>query len=186
LKHIESTDPLAKVLIYCQWDALKGKLLSALRAVKLGCLTLDGNPKQIASAVEQFSKQGKSTSSTGTQNIKGNSFILLCSLEHKAAGLNLQVANHVMFVHPFFSPITDRPASWEAQAVGRVLRPGQMRQVCIWRFVALDTIEQELLVRNNTTSWRDHYSPRSTAQQGEDAVSVSVSNTSNSFHDQKC
>lgn len=153
LKHIQQGDPTAKVLIYCQWDALKIKLMHAFREVQLGCLTLDGNPKQIASAVDRFSKAGSSNASD---------FILLCSLEHKAAGLNLQVANHVMFVHPFFSPIADRPTSWEAQAVGRVLRPGQKRQVTIWRFVALETIEQELLVRNNTSSWRDHCIPRST------------------------
>ena len=159
LKHIHCTDPSAKVLIYCQWDALKSKLLTAFRdVVQLGCLTLDGNPKQIASAVQLFSKPGNTTLVTcSSDNDKDSSFILLCSLEHKAAGLNLQIANHVFFVHPFFSPLADRPASWEAQAVGRVLRPGQARQVTIWRFVALETIEQELLVRNNTHTWREHY-----------------------------
>ena len=153
LKHIESTDPLAKVLLYCQWDALKVKLLNALRDADLGCISLDGNPKQIASAVELFSLKNSTRR-------KNNKFILVCSLEHKAAGLNLQSANHVMFVHPFFSPIPDRVSSWEAQAVGRVLRPGQERLVTIWRFIALETIEQELLVRNNTSTWRDHYDPR--------------------------
>jgi SNF2 family DNA or RNA helicase len=83
---------------------------------------------------------------------------MLCSLELKAAGLNLQFANHIMFVHPFYSPNEKQANSWEAQAIGRLLRIGQENQVNIWRFISLDTIDQELLIRKNLNSgWKDHF-----------------------------
>jgi SNF2 family DNA or RNA helicase len=139
IKQIRTKDSTAKILIYSQWDALKVKLSAALgdRLTAGSVIDLGGNPKQIAAAIEKFS------------GAHSSSFVLLCSLEHKAAGLNLQCANHVMLVHPFFSEHTDHPMSWEAQAIGRVLRPGQKRPVTIWRFLANQTIEQEIRVRQN-------------------------------------
>jgi hypothetical protein len=70
----------------------------------------------------------------------------VCSLQKKAAGMNLQCANHVLLVHPFFAPNREHAAAWEAQAIGRVLRPGQAKTVHVHRFLALGTIEQELVV----------------------------------------
>ena len=69
----------------------------------------------------------------------------------------LQVANHLIFVHPFHSLNNHQRSAWEAQAIGRVLRQGQTRQVTIWRFVSMGTMEQELLVQGNLREWKKHF-----------------------------
>ena len=61
--------------------------------------------------------------------------------------MNLQRANHVVFVHPFVAKTESFAAAWEAQAVGRCHRPGQTRQVHVHRFVALRTLEHEIRIR---------------------------------------
>ena len=47
-------------------------------------VALAGGPQQTAAAVAKFTADA------------GAAFVLLCSLEHRAAGLNLQAANHVV------------------------------------------------------------------------------------------
>jgi SNF2 family DNA or RNA helicase len=141
LQRIRSEDPSAKVLVYCQWDTLKLKLLNAFREFKVGCLSLEGNPMQLKNTLERFQDP---------QNLAD--FVLLCSLDRKAAGTNLQCASHVVFVHPFFARNQHRCRAWEAQAVGRSLRPGQTRAVHVYRFTMLQTIEQELRVHSAMSS----------------------------------
>lgn len=63
--------------------------------------------------------------------------VLLVPLLSGNYGLNLQVANHVIFLEP--------PERWDAnaQAVGRVHRFGQHNQVLITHLVAADTHEEQ-------------------------------------------
>jgi hypothetical protein len=137
--------------------------MEAFLSFNFPCVSLEGGPEQLRSIIEKFQKgksanSGTSTiaSSFGLQSRPSSSSnvgssagaqqpsIMLCSLELKAAGLNLQCANHVIFVHPFFSSRADQASAWDAQAIGRVLRPGQLKNVNIWRFVTLETVEQDL------------------------------------------
>jgi SNF2 family DNA or RNA helicase len=52
------------------------------------------------------------------------------------ASLNLTVANCVHLVEPQWNPAV------EEQAVARVLRIGQTREVTVFRYVTMNTIEQ--------------------------------------------
>ena len=63
--------------------------------------------------------------------------VLLMPLLSGNYGLNLQVANHVIFLEP--------PERWDAnkQAIGRVHRFGQLNQVVITHLVAADTHEEQ-------------------------------------------
>jgi len=153
---ILAQDATAKILVYCQWDSLKRKLVEAFTEYKLNFITLEGKPELLKVQIEKFQSVPICSDSYGFMQHFPN--IMLCSLELKAAGLNLQAANHVLFVHPFFSKNPHQAAAWEAQAIGRVLRPGQVNEVNIWRFVALDTVEQELLVKRNIAQWKTHFS----------------------------
>jgi SNF2 family DNA or RNA helicase len=146
LKDIHKNDPKAKCLVYCQWDSLKNKVLEAFRKFGIGCLTLEGGPIQLRTVIDKF----EAPSNT-------DDFVLMCSLQKKAAGTNLQCANHVLFVHPFFARSDEQCMAWEAQAIGRVQRYGQTKQVHIHRFVALHTIEQELLIESRSGGWKKYF-----------------------------
>ncbi|KAJ7197626.1 P-loop containing nucleoside triphosphate hydrolase protein [Mycena pura] len=96
--------------------------------------------------IKQFSKNDSSTPR-----------VMLISLAAGAVGLNLTVANHVFIMdpclvagagaNPFNSSnilITQQP-SIEHQAVDRVNRIGQTKEVHVFRLVAKDTIEDKVL-----------------------------------------
>lgn len=68
--------------------------------------------------------------------------VLILTVQDSAAGLNLQHANHIILGHPLLS------YGDEKQAIGRAIRPGQKRNVTIWRFVVRDTLEEQLYQRN--------------------------------------
>ena len=77
-------------------------------------------------------------------NEKITALVLNASAE-TAAGLNLQNANHVIFLSPL---LRDQQYSYEAtmaQAVGRVRRHGQQKEIHVYRIVALDTIDVDIL-----------------------------------------
>ena len=64
--------------------------------------------------------------------------ILILTAEDGAAGLNLPAANHVFLVHPFINKAI------EEQAIARAHRPGQQREVKVWRYVTKNTLEEKL------------------------------------------
>ena len=60
--------------------------------------------------------------------------VLLITLKTGAEGLNLQVANKVFFMDPWWNPIVQQ------QAIARVHRPGQTQQVEAIKFITDETI----------------------------------------------
>ncbi|RAH70282.1 DEAD/DEAH box helicase [Aspergillus aculeatinus CBS 121060] len=68
-----------------------------------------------------------------------NPRVLLISLRAGGVGLNLTVANHVFMMDPWWS------FAIEAQAIDRVHRMGQLRDVSVTRFVVKDSIEGRML-----------------------------------------
>merc|ERR1712228_1123424 len=65
--------------------------------------------------------------------------VILMSLKCAALGLNLTVANHVIFCDLWWNPAT------ESQAVDRVHRIGQTKHVYITRIVIKDSVEERIL-----------------------------------------
>ena len=67
-------------------------------------------------------------------------------------GANLEVANHVIIIHPYcpanVSKVSTVPLAqaqtFEQQAIGRVLRFPQTKAVHVYRFYSLGTPEEEL------------------------------------------
>ncbi|KAF2218509.1 P-loop containing nucleoside triphosphate hydrolase protein [Elsinoe ampelina] len=93
--------------------------------------------------------------------------IILNGSDSSAAGVNLTNANHVLFFSPL---LTDSQYSYDAamaQAIGRVRRPGQTKDIQVYRFVALDTIDVDIL---------EHRERRADAlsELGADAISVKI------------
>lgn len=65
--------------------------------------------------------------------------VLLLSLKAGGVGLNLTMASTVFLCDPWWNPFA------ELQAVDRVHRIGQTREVRVFRFVCKDTVEERLL-----------------------------------------
>ena len=62
-------------------------------------------------------------------------FVLIMSIRTGGVGMNLTSASRVFLVEPWWNP------SFEAQAISRVHRIGQTKDVTVIRFVVEDTIE---------------------------------------------
>ena len=72
--------------------------------------------------------------------------VLLLNLgDESASGANLTTANHLVFVHPLVAESQQKWTQQEAQAVGRVRRYGQNRQVLVHRFIVDDSIDAEIM-----------------------------------------
>ena len=65
--------------------------------------------------------------------------IFLLSIRAGACGINLTQANQVFLLEPCLNP------ALEAQAIGRVHRMGQTREVCITRLVMQRSVEERIL-----------------------------------------
>ncbi|CAI5447032.1 unnamed protein product [Caenorhabditis angaria] len=64
--------------------------------------------------------------------------ILLCSLSMCANGLNLTQANHIIFLDP------THLSSVVAQAIGRISRYGQCREMKVYHMIVESSIDEEL------------------------------------------
>ena len=65
--------------------------------------------------------------------------MFLISLKAGGFGLNLAEADYCFLLDPWWNPAT------EAQAVDRVHRIGQTRNVMVYRLIAKDTIEEKVM-----------------------------------------
>ena len=71
--------------------------------------------------------------------------IILNADDESAAGTNLPEANHVIFMSPLLETEQHIYDAQMAQAIGRARRPGQKRLIRIYRMVALNTIDVDIL-----------------------------------------
>ncbi|OQU97743.1 hypothetical protein CLAIMM_03630 [Cladophialophora immunda] len=120
------------VLVFAQWEGMKNAFIKACRAADIVCH--DGYQGASArTAVETFRQQNQ----PGVLVLKVDS--------PDAAGWNLQVANHVVFLAPFVAGEEERKATM-AQAIGRSWRPGQKKDVRVHLLAAMSTIEPGMVV----------------------------------------
>ncbi|RYE99808.1 MAG: hypothetical protein EOO41_00540, partial [Methanobacteriota archaeon] len=108
-------------IVFSQWDDALLIVEAALKSVGIKCLRVTGT-SHAASAVTSF---------MADSSIQ----VLLMSFKTGAEGLNITCASHVFLMEPLLTPAV------EQQAIGRVFRFGQARQVHVHRFIAMDTVE---------------------------------------------
>jgi len=72
--------------------------------------------------------------------------VILVSTKAGAVALSLTAANHVFLLDPWWNPQIDR------QAIDRVYRLGQKKEVYVYRFFAKDSIEEGILELQNKKS----------------------------------
>lgn len=128
LRRIHSEDSMARVLVFVQWNELLLKLEAALEHYDVHCVALRGGVADRQRTITAFAEGSKR-------------YVLLMAMEHDDSGLNLTCSNHVFFVHPMAAePEVIRAC--ERQALGRVRRRGQAKDVNLYRFVAAGTVEE--------------------------------------------
>ncbi|TFD47844.1 helicase [Cryobacterium frigoriphilum] len=119
-----------RTLIFSQFTQYLGKARDRLDAAGISYSYLDGKTRNRARAINDFKT--------------GSSSVFLISLKAGGFGLNLTEADYVVLLDPWWNPAT------EAQAVDRVHRIGQTKNVMVYRLVSKDTIEEKVMALKAT------------------------------------
>jgi len=128
LETIRDTDASSKSLVFSQYNSTLNYLQTELPKHGFQFRTLQGSMsmKQRAKALKDFQSDPPTT-------------VFLLSMRSGAVGINLTQANRIFLMEPSFNP------ALEAQAIGRVYRLGQKREVNIVRLVISDSFESRMM-----------------------------------------
>jgi superfamily II DNA or RNA helicase len=123
----ELRDGKHRALVFSQFTSHLALIREALDKRKVTYQYLDGQttPKQRQERVDAFQR--------------GEGEFFLISLKAGGTGLNLTGADYVIHLDPWWNPAV------EDQATDRAHRIGQTRPVTVYRLVARDTIEEQIL-----------------------------------------
>jgi SNF2 family DNA or RNA helicase len=119
------TDNGHRALIFSQFTGFLDVVRRRLDAEGVEYCYLDGTTRDRATVLKRFKE--------------GNAPVFLISLKAGGFGLNLTEADYCFLLDPWWNPAT------EAQAVDRIHRIGQSRNVMVYRLIAKDTIEQKVM-----------------------------------------
>nr|XP_019014690.1 DNA repair protein Rad8 [Kwoniella pini CBS 10737]OCF53471.1 DNA repair protein Rad8 [Kwoniella pini CBS 10737] len=137
---IHSIPTNQRILVFLQWEDLSSKVSEALNSGKISHVTLSGSVKTRANTLDKFQQ-------SNSEDLKSARVLLLKVNDASAAGSNLTIANHVIFLGPLFTNSLLNYRAIETQAIGRIRRYGQNKKVHIHRLLALDTIDK--IIFNN-------------------------------------
>ncbi|KAF3919922.1 hypothetical protein AA313_de0201806 [Arthrobotrys entomopaga] len=121
-----------RVLLFVQFPDLLKKVEEVLNSAGVSVTRLAG------------SSLAKTADLTVFQTEKSSRVLLLEVMGETAAGANLTMANHIIFLCPLLAASEQLYVAAETQAIGRARRYGQKKTVFIWRLVANDTIDYDL------------------------------------------
>ena len=114
-----------RVLVFSQFTGYLKSISTRLAEEGIGHLYLDGSTRNRAEVIEAFTS--------------GQEPVFLISLKAGGFGLNLTEADHVFIMDPWWNPAA------EQQAVDRIHRIGQDKEVHVYRLVAEGTIEEKVM-----------------------------------------
>jgi DNA repair protein RAD5 len=128
LRAVRRDHPKMKSIIFSQFTSFMSLIEPVLTQANITFLRLDGatSQKMRAAVLQEFSESKKFT-------------VLLLSLRAGGVGLNLTSAGRVFMMDPWWS------FSVEAQAIDRVHRMGQEKEVMVKRFVVKGSVEERML-----------------------------------------
>lgn len=119
-----------KAIMFCQWTTLMRVIKRLLADGGVHASAVFGNLNVVNAALQKFQV--------------GEADVLMLSLETSTAGLNLVEANHVIFAHALVNVGSAWRKTMVDQAVGRVNRLGQTREVHVHWFISEDTDEERV------------------------------------------
>jgi SNF2 family DNA or RNA helicase len=125
-----------KCILFSQWDTLLKKVGKQLQEQNINIISLGGTIYQRKAQIDSF---------TQDNSIK----VLLLSSNNAASGMNLTIANKILFLEPVYGEKEYRKNT-ENQAIGRADRIGQNRPIDIVRFIIKDTIEEDIYLENQS------------------------------------
>jgi superfamily II DNA or RNA helicase len=114
-----------RVLIFSQFTSFLAKVADQLTAQGIEFAYLDGSTKDRGKVIDGFKN--------------GAAPVFLISLKAGGFGLNLTEADYCILLDPWWNPAS------EQQAIDRIHRIGQTRNVMVYRLVAKDTIEEKVM-----------------------------------------
>ncbi len=114
-----------RVLVFSQFTRFLEHARLRAQSAGLDHCYLDGKTKDRAAVIERFKS--------------GEAPVFFISLKAGGFGLNLTEADYCILLDPWWNPAA------EAQAVDRVHRIGQSKQVMVYRLVAQETIEEKVM-----------------------------------------
>ncbi|KAK2750622.1 hypothetical protein FQN57_002693 [Myotisia sp. PD_48] len=121
-----------QVLLFIQFAELMDAASRALKFADIPHITIQPGDRTPGSKISAFQR--------GAETIKSKVLILNLG-DVTASGLNLQNANHIVFLGPLVSRSQYDYNSGMAQAIGRSRRYGQTKHVHIYHILALKTVE---------------------------------------------
>jgi len=121
-------DKAAKGIVFSQFTAMLDLIEFRMKRAGISCVKFTGS----------MSMQAR-TNALHAFNSDPSMKLILISLKAGGEGLNLQVANHIFLMDPWWNP------ACEMQAIQRAHRIGQTREVRAVRFVIEDTIENKII-----------------------------------------
>jgi SNF2 family DNA or RNA helicase len=128
LRNLNSED---KCILFSQWDHLLKKVGSILEDYNIGVINLQGTVFQKKNQIDSFKND---------PTIK----ILMLSSNNAASGMNLTIANKIIFLEPVYGTKKYRQ-DIENQAIGRSDRLSQTKPIEVIRFIIKDTVEEEII-----------------------------------------
>ena len=114
-----------RVLVFSQFTGYLRTIAERLQAEGIDYLYLDGTTRNRPQVLKDFAE--------------GTAPVFLISLKAGGFGLNLTEADHCFIMDPWWNPAA------EQQAVDRIHRLGQERDVHVYRLVAEGTIEEKVM-----------------------------------------
>jgi len=128
IQKMQAADPSSKALVFSQFTRFLELIEWRLKREGISAATVLGSMPIV-------SRNNIIVSFQTEPSLK----VLLISLKAGGEGLNLQAADHIFLMDPWWNPAA------EAQAIQRAHRIGQTRPVKATRFVAANTIEEKII-----------------------------------------
>jgi len=115
-----------RVLVFSQFVKALELAAARLAECSIFCRMLTGETHDRAKVVDSFQRSAEAQ-------------VLLVSLKAGGVGLNLTAADYVVHLDPWWNPAAER------QATDRAYRIGQTRPVFVYKFVTVNSIEEQVL-----------------------------------------
>ena len=125
LEQIEAKAPQHKIIIFSQFVSMLNLIRKELVIRNIGFEYLTGSTKDRQAVVENFQENK-------------NKRVFLISLKAGGVGLNLTAADYVYLVDPWWNPAV------ESQAIDRIYRIGQKKNVIAVRLICPETVEEKI------------------------------------------
>ncbi|PWN24623.1 hypothetical protein BDZ90DRAFT_276289 [Jaminaea rosea] len=151
-----------RIILFVQFEGLLEKTAQALTSYRIKFTRVKGNAKQRSQVLDDYQR--------GT----APRVLLLDVADESAAGSNLTIANHVIFLSSLISDDAATYRSTMEQARGRCLRFGQVKEVRVWHLLARSTIDEEVFERRDGRGTLDDVLAMRSARQEELGTQLGV------------